>query len=154
MHTHARYQPRGPRARLGSQVSARILGRRTAPFHHSLFLTASRMVLPKILVLTTASNLHLAHHIPALVAVALLRAQAGAGGTLAHASASECVLSLPNAQRSDYQKRLFTRNNLRETLPCNLKLAQAAFWHGVILVRKKEACLNTISTTCNIPGTK
>ena len=29
------------------KVSTRILGRRTAPFHLSLFLTASRMVLPQ-----------------------------------------------------------------------------------------------------------
>ena len=34
------------------QVSTRILGRRTRLFHLSLFLTASRMGLPKILVLT------------------------------------------------------------------------------------------------------
>ena len=35
-----------------TRISTRILGRRAAPFHHSLFLAASRMVLPKILVLT------------------------------------------------------------------------------------------------------
>ena len=42
-----------PRLRRASNlvVSTRILGRRTAPFHLSLFMTASRMVLPKILVL-------------------------------------------------------------------------------------------------------
>ena len=34
------------------QVSTRILGRRTRLSHLSLFLTASRVVLPKILVLT------------------------------------------------------------------------------------------------------
>ena len=36
---------------MGSQISTRILGRRTRLFHLSLFVTASRMVLPKILVL-------------------------------------------------------------------------------------------------------
>ena len=40
------------------RISTRILGRRTAPFHHSLFLAASRMVLPKILVLTRAHHRH------------------------------------------------------------------------------------------------
>ena len=34
------------------QVSTRILGRRTHLFHLSLFLSASRVVLPKILVLS------------------------------------------------------------------------------------------------------
>ena len=43
--------PRPGVASLGHELSTRILGRRTAPFHLSLFLTASRMVLPKILVL-------------------------------------------------------------------------------------------------------
>ena len=40
----------------GAEVSTRILGRRTAPFHLALFLTASRMVLPKILVLTAIAT--------------------------------------------------------------------------------------------------
>ena len=37
---------------IASKVSTRILGRRTRLFHLSLFITASRVVLPKILVLT------------------------------------------------------------------------------------------------------
>ena len=37
--------------RLGSQVSTRIVGRRTAIFTLTVFMTASRMALPKILVL-------------------------------------------------------------------------------------------------------
>ena len=41
-----------PTSRLGSQVSTRILGRRTRRFHLSLFPTASRMGLPKVSVLT------------------------------------------------------------------------------------------------------
>ena len=45
----------------GGQLSTRILGRRTRLFHLSLFSTASRMVLPKMLVLTVYSSwIHLA----------------------------------------------------------------------------------------------
>ena len=49
-----------------ADVSTRILGRRTAPFHLSVFLTASRVVLPKILVLTPFGSLFEYSHDPGL----------------------------------------------------------------------------------------
>ena len=95
---------------MGSQASTRILGRRTAPFPPFLiFLTASRVVLPKILVLIICD-------LAQVLALRFAAAQGGGGepaaaeGELGWAAAAELqMLGGGRARDEGAMARIFTR---------------------------------------------